>query len=197
MILNKYPYVLAILYTVIFIALGINPAHRELWIVEIVPAVIIFFCFVFTFKIFQFSNYAYSIMFLWLILHTIGAHYTFSEVPFSYVTEFFGFGRNHSDRIAHFAIGLYAFGAAELVIRKKWAHPVLAIVFSFFFILSIAASYEIVEWLFAVLVGGNTGAEFLGSQGDVWDAQEDMLADGVGAMVALILFWRLRNRIIL
>jgi len=193
--MNYYPYILATIYLVFFIVLGINPAHRELWIVEIIPAVIIFLSFVFTFKKFKFSNYTYSMMYFWLVVHTIGAHYTFSEVPFSMVTEMFHFQRNNFDRIGHFGVGFYAFGAAELIIRKKWAQPVPAIIFSFFFVLSIAASYEILEWLFATFVGGNTGAKFLGSQGDVWDAQKDMLADGLGAIFALLLFWKSKARI--
>jgi len=196
MLRNHYPHILASVYIVLFILLGINPTHRDLWIIEILPAIIIFFCFVFTYKKFKFSNYAYSMMFFWLVWHLIGAHYSFSEVPFSIVTETFNFERNHFDRVGHFGVGFYAFGAAELIIRKKWAHPILAVIFGFFFVLSIAASYEIVEWLFADIVGGDTGAEFLGSQGDIWDAQKDMLADGLGAIFALLLFWKLKARIL-
>jgi putative membrane protein len=55
--------------------------------------------------------------------------------------------------------------------------------------MSIAASYEIIEWAYAVIEGGNTGIEFLGSQGDMWDAQKDMLADTIGALISLCLYW--------
>ena len=64
----------------------------------------------------------------------------------------------------------------------------LAIVFSIFFIMSIAAGYEIIEWWYAVAEGGDAGIEFLGSQGDIWDAQKDMLADTLGAIVALMIY---------
>jgi len=192
MISKNYPYILASIFTVIFLLLGISPVDRAVWTVEVVPVVIIFFIFIFTFKKFRFSDYSYTLMFIWMLWHTIGGHYTFANVPFDAVTEFFNFERNHFDRVGHFVIGFYAFAAAELVVRKRWAHPILATVLGFFFILSVAASYEIIEWLYAVLEGGNTGIEFLGSQGDIWDAQKDMLSDGLGAVFALIFFWIIR-----
>lgn len=192
MISKNYPYILASIFTVIFLFLGINPVDRAVWIVEVIPVVIIFFIFIFTFKNFRFSDYSYTLMFIWMVWHTIGGHYTFANVPFDAVTEFFNFERNHFDRVGHFVIGFYAFASAELLVRQKWAHPMLATIFSFFFILSVAASYEIIEWLYAVIEGGNTGIEFLGSQGDVWDAQKDMLSDGLGAIFSLILFWIIR-----
>ena len=192
MFFKSYPYVLASIFVFLFIALGISPLDRSVWIVEVIPVAIIFFIYIFTFKYFRFSDYAYSLMFVWMIWHTVGGHYTFANVPFNYVTELFEFERNHFDRVGHFVIGFYAFASAELVIRKKWANPILATIFSFFFILSVAASYEIIEWIYAVVDGGNTGIEFLGSQGDIWDAQKDMLSDGLGAIFSLILFWILR-----
>lgn len=192
MLFKNYGELLAVLIVILFIAFGIHPIDRAVWIVEVIPIVIIFFGLVFTCKLFRFSNYAYTLMAIWMVVHTIGAHYTFANVPFGFVTDYFGFERNNFDRIGHFVIGLYAFASAELLTRKKWAGAILATVFSLFFILSVAAGYEIVEWLYAVVDGGNTGIEFLGSQGDLWDAQKDMLSDGVGAIAALILFWIIR-----
>jgi putative membrane protein len=78
---------------------------------------------------------------------------------------------------------------AEFLLRKNYTNKVLASLFGLFFIMSIAASYEIIEWAYAVIEGGNTGIEFLGSQGDIWDAQKDMLLDTVGAILTLCLFW--------
>ena len=131
-------------------------------------------------------------MFLWLVWHTIGGHYTFANVPFDFITNFFDFQRNHFDRIGHVAIGFYAYPMAEFLTRKKYANYVVSSLFRLFFILSIAATYEIVEWIYAVIEGGNTGIEFLGSQGDIWDAQKDMLADMIGAIVSLGLFLYIR-----
>jgi len=132
-------------------------------------------------------------MAIWLIWHTIGGHYTFSNVPFGLVNDLLGSDRNHFDRIGHFVIGFYAFPMAEWLLRKGMCKITLASFFGLFLIMSIAAGYEIIEWLYAVAEGGDAGIEFLGSQGDIWDAQKDMLADTLGAIFSLILFWIIRT----
>jgi putative membrane protein len=86
-------------------------------------------------------------------------------------------------------VGLYAFPVAELLLKRKYCSLNLAISYGLFFIMSIAAAYEIIEWLYAVIAGGPAGVEFLGSQGDIWDAQKDMLLDTLGAVTSLILFF--------
>jgi len=187
-----YPHLLAIVFLIVFIALGIKPVDRDVWIVEVIPIVITFLILATTFKKFRFSNFSYTLMSLWIFWHTVGGHYTFANVPFDFVTDLFGFERNNFDRIGHFIVGFYAFSVAELLVRKKWAGPVLASFFGLFFIATVAAGYEIIEWLYAVADGGKAGVEFLGAQGDIWDAQEDMLADILGAVFSLLLFWVIR-----
>jgi putative membrane protein len=189
MIKRYYPQSLAVLFALFFIVLGIAPVSREVWIAEVIPVVIIFAALVATFRRFRFSNLAYSLMAVWLFWHTVGGHFTFANVPFGWVTELLGAERNHFDRIGHFSVGLFAFALAELAIRQRWCGPVLASVLGLFMVMSVAAGYEIIEWWFAVLAGGNAGIEFLGSQGDIWDAQKDMLADTLGALCSLALFW--------
>ena len=191
-----YPHLLAIVFLIVFIALGIKPVDRDVWIVEVIPIVITFLILATTFKKFRFSNFSYTLMSLWMFWHTVGGHYTFANVPFDFVTELFGFERNNFDRIGHFIIGFYAFSMTELVVRKKWAGTILASFFGLFFVVTIATSYEVIEWLYAVIEGGEAGMEFLGSQGDVWDAQKDMLADTLGAVFSLALFWYIRPDLI-
>ncbi len=192
-ITKKYtPHLLAGVFAVIFILFGIAPVSREVWIAEVIPVLIVFALLVFTFKKFRFSNASYLFMAFWLIWHTIGGHYTFANVPFDFVTNFIGAERNHFDRIGHFSVGFYAFPMLELALRKKWSGPYFACFFAIFFIMSIAAAYEIVEWWYAAAEGGEAGIEFLGSQGDIWDAQKDMLADTIGALFAAIIFFILR-----
>ena len=77
---------------------------------------------------------------------------------------------------------------AELLLRRKLCRPALALFFSLFFIMSVAAAYEIIEWQYAVIDGGQAGIEVLGSQGDIWDAQKDMLSDTLGALTSLFIF---------
>ncbi|MDO9795249.1 DUF2238 domain-containing protein, partial [Glaesserella parasuis] len=127
---------------------------------------------------------------LWMIMHLIGAKYTFANVPFDWANQyltFLGEDRNHFDRVAHYIIGFYSFPMAEWLLRKRKCGLGVAFFFSLFFIMSVAATYEIIEWQYAVIEGGNAGIEFLGSQGDIWDAQKDMLADTLGAITALII----------
>lgn len=191
--MNKFfPHILAVTYVIFFIALAINPVSREVWMAEIIPVVIIFLILVFTFKLFQFSNLAYVLLSFWIFWHTIGGHYTFANVPFGWVSEMLGSERNHFDRIGHFSVGFYAFAMAEWLLRKGYCEFKLAATFSLFFIMSVAAGYEIIEWWYAVVEGGDAGVEFLGSQGDIWDAQKDMLSDTLGAITSLVLFSYIR-----
>ncbi|OZB05565.1 MAG: hypothetical protein B7X54_05055 [Idiomarina sp. 34-48-12] len=191
---QRIPHILAVIIVATMVLSFINPYDMRVWWAEMIPILAIFIGLVATYRQFQFSNTSYVLMSVLLIMHTIGAHYTFARVPFEWVTELFDFERNHYDRIAHFSVGFYAYAAAELLVRKNWARPVTAMLFGLFFIMSIAAGYEIIEWQFAVIEGGNAGIEFLGSQGDEWDAQKDMLADTLGALAALVLFWFSRYR---
>lgn len=184
----NFPHWLAIVFVIFFIALGIDPTSRAVWIAEVIPVVLVFAALVFTFPRFQFSNTAYALMAFWLFWHTIGAHYTFANVPFDWFSELVGSERNHFDRIGHFSVGFYAFACAEWMLRRGHCSYVPANAFALLLVMGIAAGYEIIEWWYAVLEGGDAGIEFLGSQGDIWDAQKDMLADTLGALFALIVF---------
>jgi len=185
---NTYPYVLAGAFVVVFGWLAIEPVSRTVWIAEVIPVVVVFMLLVVTFGVFRFSNIAYTLMAVWLFWHTVGGHYTFANVPFDWFSGLTGSERNQFDRIGHFSVGFYAYPMMEWLLRKRHCGPVTAGFFALFFIMSIAAGYEIIEWSYAAAEGGEAGAEFLGSQGDVWDAQKDMLADTLGALVAIVLY---------
>ncbi len=194
--MRYFPHILGLLFTIFFIFLGLNPVDRTVWIAEVVPIVLIFFGFVVTFYKFRFSNLAYFLMSIWLFWHTIGGHYTFANVPFDFITNLFDFERNHFDRIGHFVIGFYAFGVAEFLTRKRYSKKPLSIIVGLLSIMSVACAYEIIEWLYAVIEGGDAGIEFLGSQGDIWDAQKDMLSDTLGAIFSLIVYYfHSKNRV--
>lgn len=183
------PHILGAGLVILMIWSGINPVERATWWAEIIPVTAIFLLFATTLKRFRFSNTAYVLAAVWLYMHTIGSHFTFEKVPFDCVTDFFGFERNHYDRVAHFAIGFYAFPIAELIKRTKFVTKNSAIIlFSLLAIISVAASYELIEWWYADFFGGDQASDFLGSQGDTWDAQKDILADTLGAICALFIF---------
>ena len=140
-------------------------------------------------------------MSFWIILHTIGGHYTFELVPFESINQLFGWERNMYDRIAHFMIGVYAFPIMEYLwrskaIQQKW----LLYTFGICSILRTviynctyrvghtAGAYEIFEWRFAIIADPKAGLAVLGSQGDIRDTQKDMLMDTLGALLAVFLF---------
>jgi len=180
---------------VLFSVLAINPIDRTTWFAEnltvwIILAIIIGLYY----GGIRFSRLAYALMFVLIYLHTIGGHYTFALVPFDWFSDFFGFSRNHFDRIAHFSVGFYAFAIAEWLWSKKLvANKFLLFTYPVFVIATIAMSYELVEWIYAAKSNAEDAMAYLGSQGDIWDAQKDMLADTLGAISATILFFLVRK----
>ena len=190
------PLILALIFIVLSLWAGIAPADRAVWWAEATPLLIVFTALLLTYPRFKFSNTAYVLMSLWLFMHTVGAKYTFAAVPFDWgnqlLSPLLGEGRNHFDRVGHYIICFYAYPMAEWLLRKRKATLGIALFFGLFFIMSVAAAYEIIEWQYAVIEGGDAGVEFLGSQGDVWDAQKDMLADTLGAVTSLLLFLMIR-----
>ena len=135
----------------------------------------------------RFSALAYILMAVLPYWHTVGGHYTFERVPFGWFDRTFGFQRNMFDRVGHFSVGFYAFGILEYLLGRRAMSRPLACLFAIFAIGFVAMSYELLEWWFAAY-GGNAaaGANFLGSQGDVWDAQKDMALASLGALLAML-----------
>ena len=173
---------------------GIAPASRAVWLTEMFWAWGLVAILLVTFRKFRFSGVAYACFFVWCILQIIGAHWTFEHVPMQWLTEPLGLARNPYDRIAHFMVGWFAFPLAELYWRKGWARSVAASAFfAVMTTVAMAGVWEIVEWLYAVIDGGEAGAAFLGSQGDEWDAQKDILCDTLGALCSALLFMLLNR----
>jgi len=191
---NRTAKILLTGYIALFIWAGITPYSRATWYAENIPIVLIVISLVVLYlRGFVFSPTAYILMSVLPYLHTIGGHYTFERVPFGFVTNLFGFHRNHFDRVGHFSVGFYAFAIAEALVRKNAVRSrVVLFLFPIFTIAFVAMGYELIEWWYAVADGGASGAAFLGSQGDVWDAQEDMLADTLGAILTTIVFFAVR-----
>lgn len=183
--------VLLVIYAILCAALAITPYDRPTWFAEnltvwiIITALGILYA-----RGIRFSNASYLLMSVLVFLHTIGGHYTFARVPFGWVSDLFGFERNHYDRVAHFTVGFYAYPMAEWLWRRRLVgHRFLLFTYPVFTVATIAMTYEFVEWWYAA--AATTAEEvssYLGSQGDVWDAQRDMLADTLGALCATTLF---------
>lgn len=178
-------------YAILFTVLAFNPVDRPTWLAENLTVWIIvgMILLLYVYNI-RFSPLAYVLMFVLIYLHTIGGHFTFANVPFDLVTDTFGFERNHFDRVAHFTVGFYAFAIAELLYTKQLVrNRFILFTYPVFVIATIAMSYELIEWIYAATANPEAGIAYLGSQGDIWDAQKDMLADTLGALVATTLFF--------
>lgn len=189
--ISKYfPHLLLVAYLLEFAFLSINPYARDVWFVENMTVFIIVVALVILYaRGVRFSNLAYFFMFILPFMHTIGGHYTFERVPFDWFNDLFGFERNMYDRVAHATVGLYAYPIAEYVLaKKKVATAAWATFLALTSIVTVAAFYELFEWWYAVIADPTAGIAVLGAQGDIWDAQKDMLMDTLGAVFALIVF---------
>ena len=171
----------------LWIILAIKPASRGVWLLENIPVFIFFPLILWSyFKKQRVSNTSYTLLAIFMTIHTIGAHYTYSETPF--FSELFGqkLQRDNYDRLAHFSFGLLIIYPLQEFLRKFikiggiWSYFMpLAVLFS------ISAGYELFEWGTASLSAPIFADSFLGIQGDIWDAQKDMLLSLLGALIAL------------
>jgi len=164
------------------------------WFLEVAPALIGIAVLLATYR-FQFTNLVYLLILLHSMILMLGGDYTYAKVPLGFwMQELFHFSRNHYDRIGRFAQGFVpAMVAREIFIRKKvingarW-RAVLIVALC----LAISALYELLEWRVSVMSGSAADA-FLGTQGDVWDTQEDMFFALIGSITALTLLGGLHD----
>ena len=193
---NLTPKVLLAGYIALFIWAAIAPYDRATWWAENIPIVAVVATLVVLYlRGIRFTPLAYVMMSVLPYWHTVGGHYTFERVPFDWFNNLFGFERNMFDRVGHFSVGFFAFGILELLLVRRSMSRTLAVLFAIFTIAFVAMTYELIEWGYAAY-GGNAeaGANFLGSQGDIWDAQKDMLMDTLGAVFAVVLYLVTRRR---
>jgi putative membrane protein len=175
---------------------GWRPHDRLTWWLEIFPGLAGLIVLGATYRRFRFTTLCYTLIALHICLLCVGGHYTYARVPlFDWLREIFHWHRNHYDRLGHFAQGLVpAMIAREIFVRlnvvakRGWmAFLVLSVC------LAISAFYELIEWCTA-LVSGDAAVSFLGTQGDVWDTQEDMFMALIGAICALVILRPLQDR---
>ena len=180
----------------VFIWSGLWPYDRFTWVLEVFPAVIAAIVLFATYRRLRLSNLLYVLIAIHAMILMVGGKYTYARVPLGFWMEhWFGFARNHYDRIGHFAQGLVpALAAREVLIRvARYRRDAWLNVVVFSIAAAVSLLYELLEWAVAELTG--TAAEaFLGTQGDVWDTQKDMAMACVGALTALLLFRRLHDR---
>jgi putative membrane protein len=185
--MSYYKLFLVLAFVAVWIWAAINPLFPHDWLLEnylvfiVVPLILI------AGRYFKFSNVSYTLITLFMILHVIGSHYTYEFVPLGeWLQETFGTSRNMYDRIVHFSFGfLLVYPMREVFIRLSQSKGVWSYYFPIDLVLAAAGFYEIIEWLVAARVDVEAGLAFLGSQGDIWDAQKDMVLALIGAIIAM------------
>jgi putative membrane protein len=142
-------------------------------------------------RYFRLSDVSYTLIALFTVLHLIGAHYTYAEVPFGLTLQrWLGADRNMYDRLVHFGFGfLLAYPVREVFMRVVRARGFWSYYLPLDLVAAGSAAYEILEWLAARRVAPSAGLAFLGSQGDIWDAQKDMLMAITGAAAAMVILF--------
>jgi len=192
-------------YLVFWAALGIAPSDRGAWLLEnalVVGLVALLWC---ARRAFRFSDASLYLILLFLALHAVGSHYTYSEVPYDAwwraltghsLNEALGWQRNHFDRLVHFSYGLLlAYPIREFFLRVAEVRGFWGYFLPLDVTLSTSALYELIEWGAAELFGGDVGMHYLGTQGDVWDAHKDMALASLGALVAVIIIACINRRL--
>jgi putative membrane protein len=168
--------------------MAISPRSRLDWYLENMLVIVAIPLLILNHRRCSLSRISYVALLIFSVLHTIGAHYTYSHVPLGReIGERLGFARNHFDRVVHFGFGLLAsVPLLEIQSRvakfKRWWGYLLPIAV----IGAISAHYEILEWLVAVVVSPTAANEYLGTQGDQWDAQKDTLCALAGSVLAMV-----------
>jgi putative membrane protein len=186
----RYPLVLLAVYAVIWGALAIDPVFRQDWLLENAIVLVAIPLFILTAGRLRFSDFAYTCLFVFFVFHAVGAHYTYSLVPYDdWLRALAGIeleGRNHYDRLVHFLYGLLVAPAAVEIFAHYGRYPrSWAVLFPWLFMAAHAVIYELIEWAAAIVFGGDLGQAYLGTQGDIWDGQKDMALALAGTTITL------------
>lgn len=171
----------------LWVLTAIKPLYPRDWLLENLLVFLFAAVLLATHRRFAFSNRSYGLFTTYLSLHLVGAHYTYSEVPLGFwLSEAFDLGRNHYDRIVHFAFGLLlGYPFRELLIRAAGVNHNWSRLLTVITVLGLSGFYECLEAMTAMLVNPELGAAYLGTQGDEWDAPKDTLLAMAGAVVAM------------
>src|SRR5690349_11326522 len=202
-----YLLILAVLFGVLWIVLGIQPRYRSPWLLENVLVLAAAALLAMFHRRMLFSRISYTLIFVFMCLHQVGAHYTYSEVPydvwFQHLTgrtfnSLVGWERNQFDRIVHFSYGLLlAYPIREIFLRVVDVRGFWGYFLPLDLTMSTSMLYALVEWATAAVFGGGLGQAYLGTQGDEWDAHKDMALASLGAVITMgitaAINWRLQR----
>lgn len=194
---RRYLLILTLLFLVEWLLLAIDPGYRSDWLLENVLPVLFLGLLWLTASRLPLSRVSYTLIFAFLFIHEVGAHYTYAEVPYDAwfhaltgtgFNELVGWERNNFDRIVHFLYGLLLFyPIREIYFRVARAGGFWGYFLPLDFAMSTSMVYELIEWAAAEAFGGELGMAYLGTQGDIWDAHKDMLLASIGALIAMLI----------
>jgi putative membrane protein len=185
---NRFLQILAACYVVLWILLAIDPLDRQDWFLENILVFVTVAVIVATYRWFRFSNLSYALITIFLAVHAIGAHYTYAKVPAGFwLRDWLHLSRNHYDRIIHFGFGfLLLYSLRELLQRAAGARETWATWLAVAALAALSSFFEILEAIIAQMVRPDLGTAYLGTQGDIWDAQKDMAAAFWGAVLMAV-----------
>lgn len=204
---DRFQRVLFLLFLVFFAASCVAPPYLEFLLMQHVPTVLGAFLLAYLSNRFVITRLSFSSIILFLALHTLGARYLYSYVPYDVwsehllginISQTFGFQRNHYDRLVHFSFGLLlAVPIQEIERRYLRLSVAVSSVLAIECIIATSASYELIEWFVAVVFTPDWADQFLGQQGDMFDAQKDTALATAGAVVSISILaamdrWRKR-----
>jgi len=192
-----YFLLLAVLFAGLWTALAIAPLYRSDWLLENALVAAFIVALALSWRWFTFSRISATLIFLFLCLHEVGAHYTYSEVPYDdwcraltghSLNRALGWERNNFDRVIHFSYGLLlAYPIREIFLRVADVRGFWGYFVPLDLTMSTSMMFELFEWQAAEHFGGDLGMAYLGTQGDIWDAHKDMALASLGALVAMLL----------
>ena len=187
---------LTLSYALAWMITAIKPFDREDWLLENLLVFLALPVMVVLFRHRLLSNTSYVLLFVFLTMHAVGAHFTYTEMPLgNLLRDQLHWSRNHYDRVVHFAFGLLvAYPVREALVGLGLQRRYLSCVVAIHVVMAWSGLYEVIEGLVAHLVSPELGATFNGIQGDIWDAQKDMSLAMTGAITAmtaaLLLAWK-------
>jgi putative membrane protein len=183
---RRFLMALVALYAAVWVWSAWAPVYRFDWFLESMLPTLLTLVLIVSFRRIPLSDISYLLLFLFLTLHQVGAHYTYSEVPIGFwLKDAFGLSRNHFDRIVHFCFGFLLFyPMREAIIRHVTPSSFHAGLYGMSLNTAGSAIFEIIEMIVALVVAPEAGAAYLGLQGDQWDAQKDMTVALVGSSLA-------------
>ncbi|HEY5646159.1 MAG TPA: DUF2238 domain-containing protein [Pseudomonadales bacterium] len=193
---DRYNLALLAVFLAFWLAMAVAPRDRETWLLENMLVFVSVPILVWGYGHLQLSRISYTLLTVFFCMHAVGAHYTYSLVPYddawrtafgTTLSDALGLSRNHYDRLVHFLFGLLlAYPCRELFIRVAGVRGFWGYFLPVILMMSFSVLYELIEWGAAVVFGGDLGVHYLGTQGDEWDGQRDMALASLGAVASML-----------